>query len=109
MLSVLEEIILSAIYRLKENAYGVTIRNKVSEVTHRDIIYGTLYNTLEQLVRKGYVHKDEVIRQGRGEDEAGCCTRSLKAGVQGFAGRQRAAEEDMAGPPGHDSGIRRWK
>jgi len=57
MLSVLEEIILSAIYRLKDNAYGVTIRNKVSEVTHRDIIYGTLYNTLEQLVRKGYIYK----------------------------------------------------
>ena len=57
MLSVLEEIILSAIYRLKDNAYGVTIRNKVSEVTHRDLIYGTLYNTLEQLVRKGYVYK----------------------------------------------------
>jgi DNA-binding PadR family transcriptional regulator len=57
MLSVLEEIILSAVYRLKENAYGVTIRYKVSEVTHRDLIYGTLYNTLEQLVRKGYVRK----------------------------------------------------
>jgi len=57
MLSVLEEIILSAIYRLKDNAYGVTIRNKVSEVTQRDLIYGTLYNTLEQLVRMGYIHK----------------------------------------------------
>lgn len=57
MISVLEEIILSAILRLGENAYGVTIRRKVSEITQRDLVYGTLYNTLDQLVRKGLIHK----------------------------------------------------
>jgi len=56
-LTVQEEIILTTIWRLKDNAYGVTIRKKVVEVTKRDIIYGTLYNTLAQLVRKGYVEK----------------------------------------------------
>ena len=57
MISVLEEIILSAILRLGENAYGVTIRRKVSEITQRDLVYGTLYNTLDQLVQKGLIHK----------------------------------------------------
>lgn len=52
-----EEILLTAIFRLKDNAYGVTIRRKVAEVTDKDIIYGTLYNTLDQLLRKGYVTK----------------------------------------------------
>jgi len=56
-LTISEEIILTSIWRLKDNAYGVTIRKKVEEVTRRDIIYGTLYNTLAQLVRKGYVNK----------------------------------------------------
>ncbi len=56
-LTVSEEIILTAIWRLEDNAYGVTIRKKVEEVTRRDIIYGTLYNILAQLVRKGYVNK----------------------------------------------------
>lgn len=56
-LTISEEIILTAIWRLKDNAYGVTIRKKVEEVTRRDIIYGTLYNILAQLVRKGYVKK----------------------------------------------------
>jgi len=56
-LTLAEEIILTVILRLKENAYGVTIRKKIAEVTKSDIAYGTLYNLLGQLVRKGYVLK----------------------------------------------------
>ena len=56
-LTISEEIILTAILRLGENAYGVAIRKKVAEVTHKEFIYGTLYNLLDQLVRKGYVSK----------------------------------------------------
>jgi len=54
-LTIAEEIILTAIWRLKDNAYGVTIRQKVAEVTRKNIVYGTLYNSLDQLVRKRYV------------------------------------------------------
>ena len=56
-ITVLEEIILTTIFRLMDEAYGVSIRQKVSEITKKDIIYGTLYNTLDQLLRKGYVRK----------------------------------------------------
>ncbi len=56
-LTVAEEIILTAILRLEDNAYGVAIRKKVAEVTQKEFIYGTLYNLLDQLVRKGYVSK----------------------------------------------------
>jgi len=56
-LTMAEEIILTAILRLQDNAYGVTIRKKIAEVTKSDIAYGTLYNLLGQLVRKGYVLK----------------------------------------------------
>ena len=55
--TVLEEIVLTSILRLKDNAYGVMIRQKVAEVTKKELIYGTLYNTLDQLVRKGFVTK----------------------------------------------------
>jgi DNA-binding PadR family transcriptional regulator len=58
-LTVPEQLILTAIWRLKENAYGVTIRKKVAEVTKKDIIYGTLYNFLDQLLRKNYVTKTQ--------------------------------------------------
>ncbi|MFC1476889.1 PadR family transcriptional regulator [candidate division KSB1 bacterium] len=56
-LTIPEQIILTAIWRLNDNAYGVTIRKKVEEVTQKKLIYGTLYNFLDQLVRKRYVTK----------------------------------------------------
>jgi len=56
-LTVFEQIILTAIVRLEDNAYGVSIRNKITEVTNKELIYGTLYNVLDQLVRKEYVMK----------------------------------------------------
>ena len=56
-LTLAEEIVLTAILRLQDNAYGVTIRKKIAEVTKSDVSYGILYNLLGQLVRKGYVLK----------------------------------------------------
>lgn len=56
-LTLTEEILLTAIWRLKDNAYGVTIRKQVAEITKNTVIYGTMYNTLDQLLRKGYVAK----------------------------------------------------
>jgi DNA-binding PadR family transcriptional regulator len=56
-LTLYESIILLAILRLKNNAYGVTIREKIEEVAQRSISYGTLYSYLDQVHRKGYVSK----------------------------------------------------
>ncbi len=56
-LTISEEILLTTIWRLKDNAYGVTIRKKIAEIAKKDIIYGTLYNLLGRLVKKGYVTK----------------------------------------------------
>lgn len=58
-LTVLEQIILSAIYRLEDEAFGVAIRKKIKAFTGKSIMYGTLYNALDQLLRKGYVRKTE--------------------------------------------------
>ncbi len=56
-LTVLEETVLLAIYRLKDGAYSVTIQLKILEMAGKDIIIGTLFNVLKQLHRKGYVQK----------------------------------------------------
>ena len=52
-----EETVLLAILHLKDEAYGVTIKNQVKKVTNREYLYSTLYTTLEQLVKKGYISK----------------------------------------------------
>lgn len=53
----LEEAILIAIFRLEDNAYGVTINKQVSELSKKDYSMGALYFALDQLLRKGYVKK----------------------------------------------------
>ena len=54
-LSVNAQIFLIAIWWLKDKAYGVKIRDKITEMTGRTFTFGTLYNTLDHLAHKGYV------------------------------------------------------
>lgn len=56
-LTKIEEILLVAIWRLKEEAYGVKIRQYVSELIEKEFTYGNLYSALNQLVIKKYVFK----------------------------------------------------
>lgn len=54
-LTLLEEMILAGVVALKDGAYGVTIRKRVEKLTGKRLMYGTLYNALDQLLRKGLV------------------------------------------------------
>jgi DNA-binding PadR family transcriptional regulator len=50
-----EEVVLLALGRLRENAYGVSIRREIADRTGRDYSIGAVYTTLDRLVDKGYV------------------------------------------------------
>jgi DNA-binding PadR family transcriptional regulator len=50
-----EQLILLAILRLKENAYGMTIRREIQDRTERIVALGAVYTTLDRLEKKGYV------------------------------------------------------
>ena len=56
-LTKIEEILLLAIWRLKNDAYGVKIRQYVSHITGKEFTYGNLYSALSQLAKKKYVTK----------------------------------------------------
>lgn len=56
-LSKAEEIVLLAIWRLGDNAYGVSVRKQIKIDTEKDYSYGTLYGILRQLDFKGLVEK----------------------------------------------------
>lgn len=58
-LNLTEEMFLLAVWKLQENAYGVTIRQHISQQTGRIYPYGTLYSALDKLVRLGYLRKTE--------------------------------------------------
>lgn len=63
ILTLREEIILSALVMLEGSSGGAPIRNKIIELTGKEIVYGTLYNLMEYLMRKGYVtaHKSDPV------------------------------------------------
>ena len=50
-----EQIVLLALLRLGENAYGVPIRQDIQLRTKRAVSVGALYSTLDRLEAKGYV------------------------------------------------------
>lgn len=56
-LSHLEEVVMVALWRLEDDAYGVKIKNKVKEISGKEYFYNTLYTTFDQLTRKGYITK----------------------------------------------------
>ncbi len=54
-----EELILLAICKLRENAYGVTIREHIKKQTGISIKFGAIYAPLARLVRLEYVESYE--------------------------------------------------
>ena len=50
-----EQLILLAILRLRDNAYGVTIRAELAERAGRTVAPGALYTALERLETKGLI------------------------------------------------------
>jgi PadR family transcriptional regulator PadR len=50
-----EHIIVLALLRLEDRAYGVTVRQEIEIRTHREVSIGAVYATLDRLETKGYV------------------------------------------------------
>lgn len=50
-----EHIIMLALLRLEDRAYGVTIRQEIELRTKREVSIGAVYATLDRLEKKGYV------------------------------------------------------
>jgi PadR family transcriptional regulator, regulatory protein PadR len=67
-LSLNAQVVLIAIWWLKDEAYGVRIRDRIKEMTGRTFTFGTLYNTLDALAQKGHVvsRAVQVLNQAGG-------------------------------------------
>ena len=50
-----EHIVVLALLRLGDRAYGVTVRQEIESRTNREVSIGAVYATLERLETKGYV------------------------------------------------------
>ncbi|HKW33480.1 MAG TPA: helix-turn-helix transcriptional regulator [Candidatus Acidoferrum sp.] len=54
-----EHLILLAVLRLDDQAYGVTVRREIEARTKREVSIGAAYATLDRLEAKGYVQSRE--------------------------------------------------
>jgi DNA-binding PadR family transcriptional regulator len=67
LLSRQDELVLLAIYTLKDEAYGVTIREHISRITGKYWSIGAIYVPIDRLLAKGYISfyfKDIIIKKG---------------------------------------------
>jgi DNA-binding PadR family transcriptional regulator len=55
LLTKLEEMVLIAVLRLEDKAYGISVYNHIVELTGNDVSVSSVYFPLERLVRKGYL------------------------------------------------------
>ena len=55
LLSRTEEFIMLAVWRLQDNAYGITIRQHLQEVAGLDYSVGGIYVPLDRLAGRGYL------------------------------------------------------
>ena len=62
-----EHLLLLALLRLDDRAYGVTVRQEIQRRTNREVSIGAVYATLDRLETKGYVksrHGDPTPERG---------------------------------------------
>ena len=62
-----EHIVILALLRLEDQAYGVTVRQEIEFRTRREVSIGAVYATLDRLETKGYVkshHGDPTPERG---------------------------------------------
>ena len=68
-LSELELVVLLAVMRLKDDAYGVTVMREIADRTGRRVVRGSVYIALERLEEKGFVSSSvgepSPVRGGR--------------------------------------------
>ena len=92
-----EQVVLLAILRLAEGAYGVAIRREIAECTEREPAPGALYTTLDRLEEKGLVtskYGDPTPERGGRAKRYFTVT---ARGVRGVARAQRAYQRLLKG------------
>lgn len=55
LLTKLEELVLIAVLKLKDEAYGISIYKFIVDITGKEVSVSTVYFPLERLVRKGFL------------------------------------------------------
>ncbi len=93
-----EELILLVVFKLNKNAYGVTIRKMFMDITGKNLNFGSMYNTLYLLVRRGFItseNSDPVSKKGGKRKKLYFLTKDGLTALQKAQDIQKLAWDDM--------------
>jgi PadR family transcriptional regulator, regulatory protein PadR len=65
LLGSFEELVLLALARSGELAYGMVVRRELADATGRDVSIGAVYSTLDRMEQKGWVTSYEAGEEDR--------------------------------------------
>lgn len=81
-----EELLLLCVWRLKDDAYGLSVRDELARLLDRDVSVGAVYVPLERLARKGYLRTREAAPT---DERGGRRTRYYRLSAKGVAALSR--------------------
>ncbi len=82
-LGAFEQLVLLAMIRLGDDAYGMKIRREIVSRTERDVAIGAVYATLDRLEEKGFVSSHDASEGN--EDRGGNARRFFRIEAPGIA------------------------
>ncbi len=96
-LTILEEYILLSVYHLKENAYLISIKDNLNDLTELNLAIGSVFAPLDRLRRNGY------LRTENGDPSPKVGGRAIKYyfltdhGINALVGRQKVLNKMWIG------------
>jgi PadR family transcriptional regulator, regulatory protein PadR len=94
-----EQLVLLALIRLNEDAYGMAVRREIEARAERDVSIGAVYATLDRLEEKGLVRsKMGATSADRGGRTKKCFTITA-AGARALEKSQQALRQMLDGLP----------
>jgi DNA-binding PadR family transcriptional regulator len=94
-----EQLVLLALIRLEDEAYGMAVRREIEERADRNVSIGAVYATLDRLEEKGLVKS----RMGEPTDARGGrakkCFTITAAGARALERSQQAVRQMLVGLP----------
>lgn len=94
-----EEIILLTILKLKGNAYGVSIRKQIYQDTDNKWSFASIYQPLDNLVRKKYVRRKKGDPTAKRGGKSKFYYEVTPLGLQNLKNLKKAHEQVWSGVP----------
>jgi len=88
-LGALEEQILVAVLRSRDDAYGMEVRREIERVTGRELAIGAVYATLDRLEAKGLLNSGRAFGHGPSRRRFALSARGARALADTRAMRER--------------------